>query len=189
MRTAKVARKTKETDVKVELSLDGSGKFEISTGLKFFDHLLSSFSRHGRLDMNVKAQGDNEHHIVEDVAICLGEAIKKSLGEKKGIARFGHAIIPMDDVLMLTSIDLSGRSYTSLDLKLRRKHIEGLSVEMVPHFLETFASEAKLNLHVKLLEGKNDHHKVECLFKALGVAIRDASSKVGGGVPSIKGKI
>lgn len=189
MRTAKVTRKTKETEIKVELNLDGSGKYEIHTGIKFFDHLLSSFSRHGRIDLQVNAKGDNEHHIVEDVAISLGEAIKKSLGEKVGIARFGHAIIPMDDVLMLTSIDLGGRSYCSLDLKMRKKRVEDLSVEMVPHFLETLASEARLNLHVKLLDGKNDHHKAECLFKALGIALRGACSVVGRGIPSTKGKI
>jgi imidazoleglycerol-phosphate dehydratase len=189
MRKAKVSRNTEETEINVELDLDGSGEYEIDTGIKFFDHLLSSFSRHGSIDLKVRAKGDNEHHIVEDVGICLGEAIRKSLGKKVGIARFGYAIIPMDDVLMLTSIDLSGRSYCSLDLKMKRKKIEDLSVEMVPHFLETFASEARLNLHVKLLDGKNDHHKAECLFKALGIAIREASSVVDDRLPSTKGKL
>jgi len=189
MRKTKIARKTSETDIKVEVNLDGTGKYKIDTGVKFFDHLLSSFSRHGRIDLNIDAMGDNEHHTVEDVAICLGEAIKKALGEKKGIARFGHAIIPMDDVLILTSIDLGGRSYCSLDLKMRKKKVEGLSVEMLPHFLETFASEARLNLHAKLLDGKNDHHKAECLFKALGIAFREAIREVGDGVPSTKGRL
>ncbi|MEE9593884.1 MAG: imidazoleglycerol-phosphate dehydratase HisB, partial [Candidatus Hydrothermarchaeales archaeon] len=182
-------RKTKETDIVVEINIDGSGKYNIDTGVKFFDHLLSSFSRHGSIDLKVSAKGDNEHHIVEDIAICLGEAFTKSLGEKRGIARFGHAIIPMDDVLMLASIDLGGRSYCSLDLKMRKKKVEDLSVEMLPHFLETFASEARLNLHMKLLDGRNDHHKAECLFKALGIAIRGASREIGGGIPSTKGRL
>lgn len=189
MRTANVTRKTKETNIRVNLNLDGSGINKIRTGINFFDHLLASLSKHGTIDLRINARGDNEHHVVEDVAICLGEAIKKALGEKKGIARFGYAIVPMDDVLMLTSIDLGGRSYCSIDLKMKRKKVEDLSVEMLPHFLETLASEARLNLHAKLLDGKNDHHKAECLFKSLGVALREASRVVGVGIPSTKGKL
>ncbi len=189
VRRASFVRKTKETNIRVELNLDGKGDYKIDTGIKFFDHLLASFSRHGGFDLRVNAKGDNEHHVVEDVAICLGEAIKKALGGKTGIARFGNAIIPMDDVLMLASIDLGGRSYCSLDLKMKRKRVEDLSVEMLPHFLETLSFEARMNLHAKLLDGKNDHHKAECLFKALGVALREASRVVGSGIPSTKGKL
>ncbi len=189
MRSSEIDRKTDETDIKVALGIEGKGEYDIDTGIRFFDHLLSSFARHGSFDLSISAKGDNEHHIVEDVAICLGSAFGKALGDKKGIARFGHAIIPMDDVLMLASVDISGRSYCSLNLGVKRKKIEGMSAEMIPHFLETFASEFKINLHIKLLDGRNDHHKAEALFKALGVALKGACRIVGEGIPSIKGML
>lgn len=189
MRKAKVERKTTETKIKMELNLDGKGGYSIDAGMSFFEHLLSSFARHGSFDLKVTARGDNEHHLVEDVAICFGEALRNALGDKRGIARFGQAIIPMDDVLVLVAIDIGGRSYCSADLRLRTKKIEGLSAEMILHFIETLAAEARMNIHAKLLEGKNDHHKAEALFKALGVALREATRVTGKGIPSTKGRL
>ena len=175
MRISKIKRKTNETDIEISLNIDGKGDYDITTGIGFFDHLLSSFAKHGLFDLRVKASGDNEHHIVEDVAISLGEAFKDALKDKIGIRRFGSAIIPMDDVLVLVSVDISGRSHCNFDINFRRKNIEGMSAEMVPHFIKTFVSEFKINLHAKLLDGKNDHHKSEALFKALALALDDAT--------------
>ncbi len=190
MRKSEVKRKTAETDIKVSLNLDGAGKYRISTGTKFFDHMLESFARHSGFDLEVSATGDNEHHIVEDVGITLGLAVKEALGDKRGIARFGHAVIPMDEVLIVTSVDLGGRTYTSLDLKFRKKKIEDLSAEMIEHFLESMASEAKMNLHVKFLDGRNDHHKAEAVFKSFALALKMATTKDGKkGLPSTKGML
>lgn len=189
MRISKIERKTNETDIEISLNIDGKGDYDITTGIGFFDHLLSSFAKHGLFDLRVKASGDNEHHIVEDVAISLGEAFEGALKDKIGIRRFGSAIIPMDDVLVLVSVDISGRSHCNFDINFRRKNIEGMSVEMVPHFIETFVSGFKINLHAKLLDGKNDHHKSEALFKALALALDDATKidKRREDVPSTKG--
>jgi imidazoleglycerol-phosphate dehydratase len=184
---AQVKRKTRETDITVHLKINGSGEYEISTTLPFFDHLLASFAKHGRFDLKVKAQGDHEHHIVEDVAIVLGQAFREAVGSKEGIRRFGHAIVPMDDVLVLCAVDISGRSYCSNGVKFRYKHVEGLSTELLGHFLESFSNEFRINLHTKLLDGKNEHHKAEALFKALGMALSMALEKRGKGVPSTKG--
>lgn len=187
MRASNIRRTTKETDVRVSLVIEGKGEYRIDTGVRFFDHLLSSFSRHGAFDLEVKAAGDNEHHIVEDVAIALGEAFRKALGDKGGIRRFGSAIVPMDDILLLTAVDISGRGYCVNSVKFRRKKIEGLSSEMIAHFLTTFTTEFKINLHASVLEGKNEHHKAEALFKSLGLSLREACEVVGEGLPSTKG--
>jgi imidazoleglycerol-phosphate dehydratase len=188
VRTSDIKRKTTETNVSVRLNLDGSGKYKISTGTKFFDHMLESFTRHGSFDLEISATGDNEHHIVEDVGIALGDALKKALGGKKGIVRFGQAVIPMDEVLILTSVDLGGRTYTSLDVKFRKKKIEDLSSEMIEHFLESLAAEAKMNLHIKFLDGRNDHHKAEAIFKSLAIALKMAVTEdANKGLPSTKG--
>jgi imidazoleglycerol-phosphate dehydratase len=184
---AQVKRRTRETDITVELKINGSGGYEISTSLPFFDHLLASFAKHGRFDLVLRAQGDHEHHIVEDVAIVLGQAFREAVGSKAGIRRFGHAVVPMDDVLVLVAVDISGRSYCSNSIKFRYKRVEGLSTELIGHFLESFASEFRINLHAKLLDGKNEHHKAEALFKALGIALSMALEKRGDGVPSTKG--
>ncbi len=189
MRTSKIERLTKETRVKIELDLDGNGHSHVVTCIDFLDHLLSSFAKHGRFDLKVRATGDNEHHIVEDVAIALGDAFTKALGDKRGIRRFGHAILPMDDVLILVSVDIGGRSYCVNGVAFKRKMIEGMSSEMIPHFLTTFSSEFKINLHTRLLDGKNEHHKAEALFKAIGVALREACSVVGRDIPSTKGML
>lgn len=182
-------RKTGETAIEAKLNLEGRGEGTISTPLPFFNHLLESFARHGRFDLLVRARGDNEHHIVEDVAIVTARAFSRALGDKKGIERFGSAIIPMDDVLVLVAVDLGGRSYVRNGVKFRYKAIEGLSSEMVEHFVETLAQEMKVNLHAKLMAGKNEHHKAEALFKALGVALRKATRVSGEGIPSTKGKL
>lgn len=189
MRQAQVERKTGETAIEAKLNLEGRGEGTISTPLPFFNHLLESFARHGRFDLLVRARGDNEHHIVEDVAIVTARAFSRALGDKKGIERFGSAIIPMDDVLVLVAVDLGGRSYVRNGVKFRYKAIEGLSSEMVEHFVETLAQEMKVNLHAKLMAGKNEHHKAEALFKALGVALRKATRVSGEGIPSTKGKL
>ena len=188
MRTATVKRKTRETDITLKLNIDGSGEYRVSTGIKFFDHMLESFARHGSFDLDVSAKGDNEHHTIEDVGLVLGQAIKEALLDKKGIARFGHAVIPMDDVLILASVDLGGRAYASLDVKFRKKKIEDLSSEMIEHFVESLAVEAKMNLHIKFLDGRNDHHKAEAIFKSLAVALKMAVRKDSKkGLPSTKG--
>ncbi|MEE8359033.1 MAG: imidazoleglycerol-phosphate dehydratase HisB [Candidatus Hydrothermarchaeales archaeon] len=191
MRKAKIERKTRETDITLTLNLDGSGDYSVSTGTKFLDHMLCSFAKHGCFDLKIKAIGDNEHHIVEDVAICLGDAFSKAIGDKSGIKRFGFSVIPMDDVLLLTSLDLSGRRHCSFGIKFRRKKIEDLSSEMISHFLESLASEARMNLHVKLLEGKNEHHIAEAIFKSLALSMDMATSKDDRkrGVPSTKGAL
>lgn len=188
MRKAKINRKTSETDVSVYLDLDGKGDYEINTVGGFFDHMLESLARHSSIDIRIKASGDNEHHIVEDVGITLGEAIRKTIGDKKGINRFGHSITPMDDVLMLVALDLGGRPFTSIDFRFRKKKIEDLSSEMIEHFLQSFATEARLNLHIKLLEGRNDHHRVEAMFKGLALALKMAVARDSKkGLPSTKG--
>ncbi len=191
MRKAKIERKTRETDITLTLNLDGSGDYSVSTGTKFLDHMLCSFAKHGCFDLKIKAIGDNEHHIVEDVAICLGDAFSKAIGDKSGIKRFGFSVIPMDDVLLLTSLDLSGRSHCSFGIKFKRKKIEDLSSEMISHFLESLASEAHMNLHVKLLEGKNEHHIAEAIFKSLALSMDMATLKDDrkSGVPSTKGAL
>ncbi|MFQ5887829.1 MAG: imidazoleglycerol-phosphate dehydratase HisB [Candidatus Hydrothermarchaeales archaeon] len=191
MRKARIERKTSETEITLALNLDGSGDYSISTGTKFLDHMLGSFAKHGCFDLTVKAIGDNEHHIVEDVAICLGNAFSKAIGDKAGIKRFGFSVIPMDDVLLLISLDLSGRSHCSFGVKFRRKKIEDLSSEMISHFLESLASETKMNLHVKLLDGKNEHHIAEAIFKSLALSMDMATSKDERkqGVPSTKGAL
>jgi imidazoleglycerol phosphate dehydratase HisB len=188
MRHSTVNRKTKETDVSVDFNLDGIGAYKISTGTSFLNHMLESFARHGGFDLEVSAKGDNEHHIVEDVGIAIGQAFKQAIGDKTGISRFGQAVIPMDDVLILTSVDLGGRTYTSLDVKFRKKKIEDLSSEMIEHFLQSFTQEAKMNLHIKFLDGRNDHHKAEAIFKSLSLALKMAVSKdPKKGLPSTKG--
>ena len=187
MRAVKVSRKTEETDINIFLSIDGSGDHKIKTGVKFFDHMLSSFARHGSFDLKISATGDNEHHTVEDVGIALGEAFKKALGDKRGIQRFGFSIIPMDDVLVLTSVDLGGRSYCVNGITFRKKKIEDLSSEMIAHFIESFSAELRMNFHAKLLDGKNEHHKAEALFKSLALSLREACRISGKKIPSTKG--
>lgn len=193
MRTAEVKRETLETKIEIKINLDGTGKGNIQTGIKFLNHQLLTLSKHSLIDFDIKAEGDLSHHIIEDVALTLGEALTKALGKKKGIFRFGWAITPMDDALVLVSIDIGGRSYVNLDLNLTESTIEDMETEDIEHFLLSFAQTAKMNLHTKILYGDNNHHKVEALFKALALSLRQAVGidprRGEGEVPSLKGAL
>ncbi|KXB03342.1 imidazoleglycerol-phosphate dehydratase [candidate division MSBL1 archaeon SCGC-AAA261F19] len=190
MRESKVKRETKETTIDIRIGLEGSGKAEVQTGISFFNHLLESFAKHGRFDIKAKSLGDFKHHIAEDTMIALGTALDEALGDRKGIRRMGDAIVPMDDALALVAVDLGGRVYSKVEVDFTKKRLDDLSSDLLVHLLETFASNAKLNLHVKLMRGDNDHHKAEAIFKALGVALSEAVSLTGvDEVPSAKGVI
>ena len=188
-RQAIVKRQTKETNISLELNLDGSGKWEISTGIKMFDHMLSQVVQHARFDLKLSASGDDQHHLAEDVALCLGKALTQALGEKRGIVRMGDASVPMDDALATVVVDISGRGYTVLEMSFSKNDMAGFATDLIRHFLESFAAEAKLNLHARIIYGKNDHHKAEALFKALGRALDKATridSRISGELPSTK---
>ncbi len=189
MRESKITRKTNETDIEVKLSLDGTGNTDINTGIAFFDHMLNSFAKHGSLVLMVKARGDlsvDDHHTVEDVGITLGSALKKALGEKKGIERFGEARIPMDEALATAALDISGRGYLVFDAALAKQNIGGFNPQNTRHFFESLVSNAGINAHLSVT-GENDHHKIEALFKAFAVALKRAARISGTGVPSTKG--
>jgi imidazoleglycerol-phosphate dehydratase len=194
-RQATVNRETGETKVKVELALDGKGKCQANTGIGMLDHLIEQLARHGLFDITVEATGDlkvGHHHILEDIAICLGQAFDKALGDRRGIVRMGYAIVPMDEALSMVAIDISGRPYAVVEVVLEGRDIGGLDTDLIRHFLQSFAMEAKINLHARLLTKGNDHHKVEALFKALGRSLDIATmidERVGSEVPSTKGKI
>lgn len=194
-RTASVSRRTAETSIDVALNVDGSGKFVTETGVGFFDHMLSHIAKHGVFDLEIRCTGDlwiDQHHTVEDCGIALGEALAQALGTKAGLVRAGSAYMPLDEALAFAAVDLSGRPYAQLDLKLLGREIGGMPPDLFDHFLESFAFAARLNMHVKVLEGVNDHHKVEAAFKALARAL-DAACRVdprrGGDIPSTKGTI
>ncbi len=194
MRTAKVSRKTKETEIRVGLSLDGSGKHGISTSIPFLDHMLTLFSAHGLFDLTVRARGDTQvdlHHTVEDIGIGLGEALKKALGTKQGIRRYGSAFVPMDESLASVHADLSGRPCLVCRLPFRRRKIGEFDTELVREFLQALVNNAAMTLHAEVSYGTNGHHMVESLFKALGRALRQAVSKDEQvkGVPSTKGRL
>jgi len=191
-RKATINRKTKETDIALELILDGRGESRINTGISMLDHLLSQVARHGRLELTLSAKGDDQHHLAEDIAICLGKALNQALGEKQGIVRMADATVPMDDALATVAIDISGRGYCMLDMTFSQNDMAGFATDLIRHFLESLAAEGKLNLHARILYGKNDHHKAEALFKALGRALDMATRvdpRLGGGLPSTKGII
>jgi len=184
-----VKRETKETNISLELNIDGSGKCEVNTGISMFDHLLEQVARHGVFDIKLSATGDDQHHLVEDVAICLGKALSKALGEKRGIFRMADASVPMDDALAMVAVDISGRGYTVLELPFSENDMAGFPTDLIRHFLESLATEAKLNLHARVVYGVNDHHKAEALFKALGRALDTATridERISGELPSTK---
>ncbi len=192
MREAEVKRETKETQVRVEINLDGEGKSEINSGIPFFDHMLTLFSRHGFFDLGISATGDIEvdfHHTVEDVGICLGEALKKALGDKSGIKRYGWAILPMDESLALVSIDISGRPQFVYRVDLPKEKVGGFDTELIPVFFQAFAVHSGITLHINLLYGENLHHSAEAIFKAFGKALSMAVSKEERekSIPSTKG--
>jgi imidazoleglycerol-phosphate dehydratase len=193
-RRAEVRRKTKETDVRVKLNLDGSGKAQISIGLPFLEHMLELFAKHGLFDLQVKCDGDleiDDHHSVEDIAIALGQALAQALADKAGINRYGEAVVPMDEALCRSVIDLSGRFYLVYEVPTKRQKIGNFSVELAEHFWRSFAETAKFNLHIDCLRGRNTHHILEGTFKASARALRQAverNSRVTG-VPSTKGSL
>ncbi len=173
-RVTTVERTTKETTVRIALNLDGSGKADISTGVPMLDHLLSQVAMHGLFDLEVRATGDlqtDSHHTLEDIAIVLGDAVSRALGDKSGINRMGHAYVPMDEVLALVVVDLSGRSYSVIQAEFSAPMIGALPASLIPHFMETLAARATMNLHARVFYGRDDHHKAEALFKALGRAL------------------
>lgn len=188
-RMATIKRATKETSISLELNIDGSGKYEMNTGIRMFDHLLAQLAQHGRFDIKISATGDDQHHLVEDVAICLGRAFGEALGEKRGIVRMASAAVPMDDALAVVAVDIGGRGYSVLDLPFVDNDMAGFPTDLIRHFLESLAIEARLNLHVKIAYGTNDHHKAEALFKALGRTLDAATridERIRGDLPSTK---
>ena len=176
-RKSVIKRDTKETSISVELNIDGAGKWDITTGIRILDHLLSQLAKHGVFDIKISATGSDAHHVSEDIAICLGKAFEEALGEKRGIVRMADAAVPMDDALAMVAVDVSGRGYTVLELPFTDNDMFGFPTDLIRHFLEAFAIEAKLNLHARILYGTNDHHKAEALFKALGRAL-DAACRL-----------
>jgi imidazoleglycerol-phosphate dehydratase len=189
MRKKTLSRKTNETDIKISLDLDGEGLFNIDTGIEFFNHMLDSFAKHGFFDLEVNAKGDtgvDDHHTVEDVGILLGKIYNEAIGDKKGIRRMAHAIVPMDDALATVAVDISGRSYSVLNFEFNKPKVGDLSTENVEHFFESFANSAEININAKV-DGENDHHKIEALFKSFARALKDASIIEHESIPSTKG--
>ncbi len=186
MRTATVQRKTKETNISVTLGLDGTGRYDVSTGIGFLDHMLELFAKHGMFDLQMKCRGDlrvDDHHTTEDVAIALGQAFDKALKDRAGIARYGSAFVPMDEALGRCVVDLGGRSVLVFKAEFNRKKVGDLSTEMIRHFFQSFADNVKANIHIEVLYGSNTHHKSEAMFKALARSLRVACEKD----PRVKG--
>lgn len=180
MRTARLHRSTTETDIRLSLRIEGQGKYDVSTGIRFFDHMLELFARHGAFDLNLKAKGDldvDQHHTVEDVGIALGEAFDAALGNKRGIMRAGYFVMPMDESLGLAAVDFSGRAATSVKTQVRTRLVGDLQAELVHDFFEGFARGARANVHARVLYGRSNHHKIESLFKAFARALRVACSR------------
>ena len=177
MRTAEINRKTNETNIRLSLNLDGSGKSEINSGVGFLDHMLTLFARHGRFDLTLACDGDtyvDDHHTVEDIGIALGQAFEKALGDKRGIIRYGSFILPMDETLILTAVDISGRSYLNFDLDIPTQKVGTFDTELTEEFFLGFVRNANLTLHIKQLEGKNSHHIIEGTFKSFGRTMKQA---------------
>ena len=179
LRIGEVCRKTSETDIRVRINLDGTGICNVRTGVGFFDHMLNSFARHGLFDLEVEVEGDlwvDCHHTIEDTGIVLGEAIKQAIGDKKGIKRFGYFILPMDESLVLSSLDLSGRPYLNYQIPLTVERVGQMDTEMVKEFFYAVSYSCGMNLHMKLLDGSNNHHIIEAAFKAFAKALDEATS-------------
>ena len=191
-RKAAVERKTNETEIRISIDLGGSGKRRIDTGVKFFDHMLDGFARHGLFDLEVSCRGDLEvdcHHTIEDTGIVLGQAVAEALGDKNGITRYGHCLLPMDEALILCAVDLGGRPYLIFDADFRGSSCGDMDTQMVREFFYAFSYSARMNLHIKEIYGSNDHHVTEAMFKALGRSLRAACEKDPrvSGIPSTKG--
>ena len=193
-RTSKVSRTTTETDINIKLTLDGKGSYILDTGVPFLDHMLALWSKHGMFDLDIEAQGDtgiDDHHTVEDIGICLGQAINQALGNKEGITRYGTAFAPMDEALAMVVVDISGRAYLSFDAQMPAPKVGDFDTELVEEFLRALANHADMTMHVRLLQGKNTHHIIEAIFKGLGRAIKDAvaiDARIEG-IPSTKGQL
>lgn len=193
MRKAKIHRQTKETDIKIGLNVDGRGQYKVFTGIRFFDHMLELFAHHGGFDLELKASGDldvDQHHTVEDVGIVLGQAFTKALGDKKGILRAGYFVMPMDETLGLAAVDFSGRTSAVIDTKVKTRLVGDLQSELVFDFFEGFARGANAGVHLKILYGRSNHHKIESLFKAFARALRAAcwrDKRMAKLIPSTKG--
>ena len=180
MRRAVIERKTTETSITLTLKLDGEGRYDIQTGIRFLDHMLELVARHGGFDLSIRAAGDldvDQHHTVEDLGIALGEAVSKALGTRRGINRAGYFLMPMDEALAVAAIDLSGRVHAVIDLKLRVRRVGDLQSELVADFFDGFAQGAKANVHVKVMYGRSSHHHIEAVFKAFARALRVACSR------------
>ena len=180
MRRATIERVTKETSISLRLTLDGQGRYDVHTGIRFFDHMLELFTRHGGFDLKLRASGDldvDQHHTVEDIGIALGEAVSGALGTRRGINRAGYFIMPMDETLAVAAIDLGGRIHTVVDLRLKVRKVGDLQAELVHDFFEGFAQGARANVHVKVLYGRSSHHHVEAVFKAFARALRVACAR------------
>lgn len=190
-RRAELTRRTRETDIAVELVLDGAGVARVDTGLGFFDHMLTALALHGGLDLILTCRGDlqvDDHHTVEDCALALGEALDGALGDRAGLARFGWAIVPLDEALSRAVVDLATRPFAAIDLGLVRERLGGVACENLDHFLASFATAGRFCLHVDVLKGRNDHHRAESAFKALALALRQAVARTGAeSAPSTKG--
>jgi imidazoleglycerol-phosphate dehydratase len=191
-RTAQIHRKTNETDITCELNLDGLGQYEINTGIGFLDHMLTHLSKHGKVDLTINAKGDlhiDPHHTTEDVGLCLGECLLTALGDKKGIARYGHSSVPMEDALANVSLDLSGRPACVYNAEYTSEKIGDFDVECLEEILRAFSNAGKFNLHVNVPYGTNSHHIAEAIFKGLGQALATAVKIVGTEIPSTKGQL
>ena len=195
MRIGEVSRQTNETQIEIKLDLDGTGKHEISTGVGFLDHMLTHLAVHGLFDLTVKAQGDlhiDVHHTVEDVALALGQAFDKALGDRKGIVRMGDCFAPMDETLAHVAVDLSGRPYAVIQAEWHTPYVGNIPTTLFPHFFESFAVTSRCNLHARVLYGRDDHHQAEALFKAWARALDFATqidSRRAGSIPSTKGTL
>jgi imidazoleglycerol-phosphate dehydratase len=192
-RTAEILRNTTETNIELRLTIEGTGQYKVATGIRFFDHMLELFTRHGAFDLDLTCRGDldvDQHHTVEDVGIALGEAFARAIGNKKGINRAGYFLMPMDETLAIAAIDLSGRTAFAVDTKVRTRLVGDLQTELVTDFFEGFARGAQANVHVKTMYGRSNHHKIEAIFKAFARALRVACSRdtqLAEQLPSTKG--
>ena len=195
MRTAEIERKTNETEVNVKLNVDGKGNASVNTGINFLNHMLTTFAKYSMFDVKINAKGDlkvDEHHTVEDIAIVLGQALDKALAERKGMFRYGSAIVPMDDALVVVAVDIGGRSYLQFDNDFKREMVGDMPTELFFDFFDSFSRSCKSNFAIKILSGRNEHHKIEATFKALGIAMRKAcefDQMRKGEIPSTKGVI